>query len=97
MLTRYTDGVAVYAKTIEDMGIPVSISGEVILGETREFQDLWILLKSFLDTTDEVGFIAVLRGIFFGMSDQELYQWRQAGGRFSIYANIPSEISPESE
>ncbi|MDR7240120.1 UvrD-helicase domain-containing protein [Neobacillus drentensis] len=95
VLTRYTDGVAVYAKMIEDMGIPVSISGEVILGETREFQDLWILLKSFLDTTDEVGFIAVLRGIFFGISDQELYQWRQAGGRFSIYANIPSEISPE--
>ncbi|MEH7130622.1 UvrD-helicase domain-containing protein [Neobacillus drentensis] len=93
VLTRYTDGVAVYAKTIEDMGIPVSISGEVILGETREFQDLWILLKSFLDTTDEVGFIAVLRGIFFGMSDQELYQWRQAGGRFSIYANTPPEIS----
>ncbi|WP_066256248.1 UvrD-helicase domain-containing protein [Neobacillus drentensis] len=95
VLTRYTDGVAVYAKTIEDMGIPVSISGEVILGETMEFQDLWILLKSFLDTTDEVGFIAVLRGIFFGISDQELYQWRQAGGRFSIYANIPTEISPE--
>ncbi len=95
VLTRYTDGVASYAKTIEDLGIPASISGEVILGETREFQDLWILLKSFLDPTDEVGFIAVLRGIFFGISDQELYQWKQANGRFSLYSNIPSEISPE--
>lgn len=95
VLTRYTDGVAAYAKTIEDMGIPVSISGEVILGETREFQDLWILLKSFLDTTDEVSFIAVLRGIFFGISDQELYLWRQAGGRFSIYAHIPADIPLE--
>ncbi|MBT2734789.1 exodeoxyribonuclease V subunit beta [Bacillus sp. ISL-7] len=92
VLTRYTDGVASYAKTIEAMGIPVSISGEVILGETREFQDLWILLKSFLDPTDEVGFVAVLRGIFFGISDQELYKWKQAGGIFSIYAQIPAEI-----
>ena len=95
ILTRYTDGVAAYAKTIEDMGIPVSISGEVILGETREFQDLWILLSSFLNPTDQVSFVAVLRGIFFGISDQELYQWKQADGRFSIYANIPTEISLE--
>lgn len=94
VLTRYTEGVVTYAKTIEDLGIPVSISGDVILGETREFQDLWILLKSFLDPTDEVGFIAVLRGIFFGISDQDLYEWKQANGRFSIYATIPAEISP---
>ena len=93
VLTRYNDGVAVYAKMIEDLGIPVSISGEVVLGETREFQDLWILLKSFLDPTDEVGFVAVLRGIFFGISDQELYEWKQANGRFSIYSDIPEALS----
>ncbi|WHY84143.1 UvrD-helicase domain-containing protein [Neobacillus novalis] len=95
VLTRYNDGIATYAKRIEDIGIPVSISGEVILGETREFQDLWILLKSFLDPTDEVGFVAVLRGIFFGISDEELYQWKQAKGRFSVYADIPDGLSAE--
>lgn len=47
VLTRYNDGVSIYARIIEAMGIPVSISGEVVMGETREFQDLWILLKSF--------------------------------------------------
>jgi ATP-dependent helicase/nuclease subunit A len=73
VLTRYNDGVATYSNMIESLGITVSVSGEVILGETREFQDLWILLKSFLDPTDEVGFVSVLRGIFFGFSDEELY------------------------
>jgi ATP-dependent helicase/nuclease subunit A len=97
VLTRYTEGVAIYAKMIEDMGIPISISGEVILGETSEFQDLWILLTSFLDPTDEVNFVAVIRGIFFGISDEELYQWKQANGRFSIYATIPTEILPETK
>ncbi|MFJ5716947.1 UvrD-helicase domain-containing protein [Neobacillus sp. NPDC093127] len=95
VLTRYNDGVATYAKLIEDIGIPVSISGEVILGETREFQDLWILLKSFLDPTDEVGFVAVLRGIFFGISDEELYQWKHAKGIFSVYADIPDGLSAD--
>lgn len=94
VLTRYNDGVALYAKMIESLDIPVSISGEVILGETREFQDLWILLKSFIDPTDEVSFVAVLRGIFFGISDQELYEWKQAKGRFSIYSEIPEDLSP---
>jgi ATP-dependent helicase/nuclease subunit A len=94
VLTRYNDGVAVYAKMIEDLSIPVSISGEVVLGETREFQDLWILLKSFLDPTDEVSFVAVLRGIFFGISDQELYEWKEKKGRFSIYSDIPDDLSP---
>jgi ATP-dependent helicase/nuclease subunit A len=94
VLTRYNDGVSIYAKVIEAMGIPVSISGEVVLGETREFQDLWILLKSFLDPTDEVSFVAVLRGIFFGISDQELYEWKQAKGRFSIYSDIPESLNP---
>ncbi|MGG1678069.1 UvrD-helicase domain-containing protein [Neobacillus sp. NRS-1170] len=97
VLTRYNDGVAVYAKMIEDLGIPVSISGEVIIGETREFQDLWILLKSYLDPTDEVSFLAVLRGIFFGFSDEELYQWRLNKGRFSIYANVPLGLAPETK
>lgn len=94
VLTRYNDGVALYAKMIESLDIPVSISGEVILGETREFQDLWILLKSFLDPADEVSFAAVLRGIFFGISDQELYEWKQAKGWFSIYSEIPEDLSP---
>lgn len=94
VLTRYNDGVAVYAKILEDSGLPVSISGEVVLGETGEFEDLWILLQSFLDLADEVGFVAVLRGVFFGFSDQELYEWKRANGRFSIYAEVPDELPP---
>jgi ATP-dependent helicase/nuclease subunit A len=94
VLTRYNDGVSVYANRMEEIGIPVSISGEVVLGETREFQDLWILLNSFLDPTDEVSFVAVLRGIFFGISDQELYEWKEKKGRYSIYSSIPEDISP---
>ncbi|MGJ7913023.1 UvrD-helicase domain-containing protein [Neobacillus sp. LXY-1] len=95
VLTRYNDGIAFYANILENAGIPVSISGEVILGETREFQDLWILLRSFLDPTDQVSLVAVLRGIFFGFSDQELYQWKELGGRFSIYSEIPKGLLPE--
>lgn len=93
VLTRYNDGIAVYAETIESLGIPVSISGEVVIGETREFQELIILLKAFTDPTDTVSFVAVLRGIFFGMSDHELYEWKKEKGSFSLYSHIPETLS----
>lgn len=95
VLTRYTEGISIYANTIEDAGIPVSVSGEIVIGETKEFQELAILLKTFLDPTDEVSIIAVLRGIFFGISDDELYQWKQQGGRFTIYSDIPPTLADE--
>lgn len=94
VLTRYNDGISVYARTIEALGIPASISGEVIIGETSEFQELSILLKTFIDPTDQVSFVAALRGIFFGISDDELYQWKRENGYFSIFSNIP-ETLPE--
>lgn len=95
VLTRYNDGIAVYAKAIEALGISVSISGEVIIGETREFQELIILLQTFNDPTDMVSFVAVLRGIFFGISDNDLYQWRKENGNFSLFAEVPDTLPLE--
>ncbi|MCT2537670.1 UvrD-helicase domain-containing protein [Aquibacillus koreensis] len=89
VLTRYNDGIATYAQTIEDRGIPVSVSGEIVIGETREFQELLTLFQTFVDPTDQVALVAALRGAFFGVSDNDLYQWKQAGGRFSIYSLVP--------
>jgi ATP-dependent helicase/nuclease subunit A len=93
VLTRYNDGMATYAQTLEETGISVSISGEVIIGETREFQELSILLQTFMDPTDTVALLATLRGVFFGFSDNELYQWKKAGGVFSIYSEVPESLS----
>jgi ATP-dependent helicase/nuclease subunit A len=95
VLTRYTEGISVYAKAIGDVGIPVSISGEIIIGEIKEFRELAVLLRVFTDPTDEVSLIGILRGMFFGISDDELYQWKIAGGRFSIYANAPEMANLE--
>ncbi len=97
VLTRYTEGITTYANAISEGGVPVSISGEIIIGEIKEFQELVVLLKSFVDPTDEVNLIGVLRGMFFGISDEELYQWKMNGGRFSIYSEIPETLTPETK
>lgn len=92
VLTRYNDGIEQYAEAIEALHIPVSISGDVILGETKEFQELRTLLNAFVDTTDALSLVAVLRSVFFGFSDHELYQWRKEKGQFSIYTQVPETL-----
>ncbi|MDQ0254648.1 ATP-dependent helicase/nuclease subunit A [Evansella vedderi] len=93
VLTRYNDGITTYAQTIEDLGIPVSVSGEVIIGDIKEFKELVTLLAVFVDPTDEVALVAALRGVFIGLSDDDLYQWKVAGGRFSLYYDSSLELN----
>ncbi|OEH84681.1 hypothetical protein BHU72_07530 [Desulfuribacillus stibiiarsenatis] len=97
VLTRYNEGITTYAQRIEEYRIPVSISGDITIGEMKEFKDLSILLRVFANPLDEVGILAALRGIFFGISDNELYQWKRAGGAFSLYAEHPELLDEKPE
>ncbi|WP_407269786.1 UvrD-helicase domain-containing protein [Radiobacillus sp. PE A8.2] len=97
VLTRYNDGIATYAQKIEDYGIPVSVSGEIVIGEIIEFQDLLTLLNTFVDPTDSLALVATLRSVFFGISDDDLYQWKQAGGYFSVYSDMPNTLPVQTQ
>ncbi|SET34442.1 ATP-dependent helicase/nuclease subunit A [Salinibacillus kushneri] len=97
VLTRYNEGIGRYAQILEKNGLPVSVSGEMIIGDMVEFKELMILLKALIDPTDAVMFTAALRGIFFGISDDELYQWKKAGGRFSIYSKVPNQLKSKAK
>ncbi|MBD3108448.1 UvrD-helicase domain-containing protein [Bacillus sp. AGMB 02131] len=85
ILSRYSESIPVYAEALERLHIPVNISGEVILGDHKEIKELKLLLQFLSDPGDELTLVAVLRGIFFGVSDQDLYEWKRSGGKFSIY------------
>ncbi|MEH7226263.1 UvrD-helicase domain-containing protein [Bacillus sp. JJ1566] len=93
ILTRQKDGMDVYAKKLEETGIPVSVSGEMEIGTILEFQDLIRLLEALVDPTDQVALVAALRSIWFGISDEELYQWGQTGGAFFMYAQTPKNVN----
>ncbi|MDG5787194.1 UvrD-helicase domain-containing protein [Evansella sp. AB-P1] len=93
VITRYNDGIDEYGRTLEDAGIPISVSGETIIGETREFQELFHLLNVFVDTTDNVATVAVLRSVWFGISDEALFQWKKNNGGFSIYSSTPEAFT----
>src|SRR5262245_61513692 len=59
----------------------------------REVQGLTVLLRALVDPQDPLVLIAVLRGSLFGISDPELFDFKQRGGWFSVFhdPNAPGQ------
>lgn len=95
ILLRYKDSMDVYARALEKYRIPVSITGGSSLKDAQEIWELLKLLKALNDIENQVALVAVLKGLFFGLSDDELYKFKKAGGYFNIYRPIPEDLSED--
>ncbi len=83
ILLRYKGHMSIYARALEARGIPYEISGGGAFNESEEIQHLLNLLTSISEPDDQVALISVLRGPFFGISDDLLYRFKENGGVFS--------------
>jgi ATP-dependent helicase/nuclease subunit A len=88
ILTRKKKNIAQYARALETLEIPVEVSGAGAFGDSQEVKQLALLLRALADPQDAVSLVGVLRGSLFGLSDQKLFAYRQAGGWFSIFSEI---------
>ena len=94
ILTRKKrDRIAPYAHALKSLNIPVEVSGAGAFGESPEVEALTVLLRALADPQDALSLIAVLRGPLFGISDPELFAFKQAGGWFSLF-HEPSDATP---
>ncbi|HEY5561609.1 MAG TPA: UvrD-helicase domain-containing protein [Clostridiaceae bacterium] len=94
IILRYKDQMEVYSRALESMGIKTVIAGSSSFGVYPEMKELLKVLRALTDIYNEVYLIAVLRGMFFGISDDILYKFKKSGGRFSIFSEVP-EDTPE--
>jgi ATP-dependent helicase/nuclease subunit A len=92
ILMRYRANMDIYASALENRGIPYQIAGGAGFSQSPELFDLLKLLWSLLDPGDPVRFLAVLRGSLFGVSDNQLYRFKKAGGEFHLDSDIPEEL-----
>jgi ATP-dependent helicase/nuclease subunit A len=88
ILTRKKKNLEQYASTLEALEIPLEVNGAGAFGDSREVRQLALLLNALADPQDAVSLVGVLRGPFFGVSDQDLFAYRQAGGWFSIFSEV---------
>jgi ATP-dependent helicase/nuclease subunit A len=92
---RKKDRLAPYAAALERLNVPIEVSGAGAFGDSAEVKVLTSLLRALADPQDALPLVAVLRGPLFGVSDPELFAFRQAGGWFSIYYEPKADIAKE--
>ncbi|MDD5013980.1 MAG: UvrD-helicase domain-containing protein, partial [Atribacterota bacterium] len=93
ILLRYRSGMDIYARTLAEHGIPFTVSGYASLNESHQIKELLKLFRLMRDIENQVLIAAVLRGIFFGFSEDDLYQFKEAGGEFDFYEKIPEKLN----
>ncbi|HDP36865.1 MAG TPA: hypothetical protein ENN27_03205 [Candidatus Atribacteria bacterium] len=93
ILLRYRSGMDIYARTLAEYGIPFTVSGYASLNESQQIKELLKLFRLMRDIENQVLIVAVLRGIFFGFSDDDLYQFKGVGGEFDFYEKIPEKLN----
>jgi len=94
ILTRKKRNISTYAAALEALNVPIEVSGAGAFCESDEVRALTALLRAIADPQDALALIAVLRGPFFGLSDPELFAFKQAGGWFSIFAETNGTEGP---
>ncbi|MGZ9583314.1 UvrD-helicase domain-containing protein [Paenibacillus marinisediminis] len=74
ILLKYRKYINLYAERLEKYGIAADTSGSIAV--TKELRALALLALTLSDPTDRIPLLAVLRGMLFGISDDELYHYR---------------------
>lgn len=96
LISRQRRRLSTYAQALERQGIPYDLTGGDSLGALPELRLLVQFLEVILYPDDKVRYFAYLRGPLVGLSDRELYSYRQNGGRFGYQQrDLPDGLSDE--
>jgi len=95
LLLRYKAFMEEYARALEKYGIPVQITGGSGFTRSTEMAEVLKVLQAVIDPDNPVQLTAALRGGLFGISDNQLWQFKKAGGRFNYLSDIPADLKSE--
>ncbi|MEO8380982.1 MAG: UvrD-helicase domain-containing protein, partial [Acidobacteriota bacterium] len=79
----------IYAEALEQEGIRYDVTGGEAFARSEDLQRVMPLLRAVADPDDAVSLAAFLRGPLCGASDDALYRFVRAGGRFSAFGTAP--------
>ncbi len=95
IVTARRANLGIYARRLQELGIPHQVTGGGVLNEGCELEALLGGLRAVLQPDDPTALVAALRGFLFGVSDTALYAFSKAGGRFSYRTEIPAAFRHE--
>ncbi|HSB52607.1 MAG TPA: 3'-5' exonuclease, partial [Dissulfurispiraceae bacterium] len=89
ILLRNKKMIPEYAGKLEELGIPFEAAGGNALSTARGLREVLKILRAVSEPDSSVNLVSALRGLFFGVSDEMLYRFHKAGGRFSFFSKLP--------
>ena len=93
ILCRTNRGVELYERALRDAGIPYRSTGGRRVTASQERTDLQACVRALVHPADATALVATLRSSLFGFSDEELTQFRCAGGTFGyLSGRVPEQL-----
>ena len=80
---------------LRELDLPYRAENSSVVYVTTEIRHLMLALRAADDTSDELALVAALRTPLYGCSDVDLWRWKQAGGRWSVWAHRPDGITAD--
>jgi ATP-dependent exoDNAse (exonuclease V) beta subunit len=74
---------------LDAAGIGYHPGASSLVYRSREVRDLLVAARAADDPSDELALVTALRSPLFGCGDDDLWTWRQARGRFSLFSTCP--------
>jgi ATP-dependent helicase/nuclease subunit A len=84
--------LAALEAALRERDIPYRAENSSVVYTTFEIRHLMLALRAVDDATDQLALVAALRSPLYGCSDVELYEWKAAGGVWSIWWEPPAEL-----
>jgi ATP-dependent helicase/nuclease subunit A len=92
IVSRNKGRLTIYARKLQQYGVPHLVTGGTVLNEVPELELLHICLSAVARSDDPVALVAALRSELFGIADTVLYEFRRLGGQFSYHGDIPADL-----
>ena len=77
-------------RELEHQGVPYRLESQALVYQTQEVRDLLSVLRTIDNPTDQVALVAALRSPGFGVADDELARWAEAGGGWDYRQAAPT-------
>ena len=85
LLFRATTGLETYEQALREAGVPYRVDGGKAYFGRREVDDTLLCLRAIDDPSDGPALYGALHSSLFGFSDDELFLFWNAGGRFDLF------------
>ncbi len=82
---------------LNDAGIPYRIDASSLVWTSPEALEVLTLVRALTDAADERAVAVALRSPGLGCSDEALYEWRLAGGGWSLDSRVVPDASMAAE